>query len=63
MEVAEGLREWSGLGNAEIRGVRAADVTLKAKRPQFAALSNAKLSRTVPVPTWQDALRRYLTRD
>ena len=29
----------------------------------LAALSNAKLSRIVPLPTWQDALRRYLQRD
>jgi len=48
---------------AHLTPVSVKDVALRARRPQFAALSNAKLSRTVPVPTWQDALRRYLTRD
>lgn len=39
------------------------DVTLRAPRPQFAALSNAKLARAgCPMPTWQDALARYLER-
>ena len=37
-----------------------ADVSLRAKRPRYAALANDKLSRIVPLPTWQDALRRYL---
>jgi dTDP-4-dehydrorhamnose reductase len=35
--------------------VRVAEVQLKARRPQYAALSNAKM------PAWQDALRRYLS--
>jgi dTDP-4-dehydrorhamnose reductase len=38
-----------------------ANVSLRAPRPQFAALANDKLNRIVPMPTWQDALRRYLT--
>ena len=34
---------------------------LRAPRPRFAALSNAKLaSAGIPMPTWQDALARYL---
>ena len=45
---------------ARLQPVSVADVSLRAARPQFAALANAKLSRVVPVPTWQDALRRYL---
>ena len=61
LEVAERLREWSGLDGAEIRGVRAADVTLKAKRPQFAALSNAKLAgQGFEMPGWQEAVKRHL---
>jgi dTDP-4-dehydrorhamnose reductase len=41
--------------------VKIADVQMKARRPQYAALSNAKLARAgVQMPTWQDALRRYL---
>jgi dTDP-4-dehydrorhamnose reductase len=43
--------------------VKVADVQLKAKRPQYAALSNAKLAHAgVVMPDWRDALRRYLTR-
>jgi dTDP-4-dehydrorhamnose reductase len=36
-------------------------VALRASRPKYAALSNAKLDSIVPMPTWQDALARYLT--
>ena len=38
------------------------DVQLRASRPKFAALANDKLSNVVPMPTWQDALARYLGR-
>lgn len=35
---------------------------LRAPRPRYCALSNAKLaSMGIPMPTWQDALRRYLS--
>lgn len=45
----------------ELVPVKVADVPMKAKRPQYAALSNAKLaSAGVPMPPWQDALKRYL---
>jgi dTDP-4-dehydrorhamnose reductase len=38
-----------------------ADVTLRAARPQFCALSNEKLAAAgIPMPTWQDALARYV---
>ena len=41
--------------------VRFADVSLPAARPQFCALSNRKLAEAAFVmPTWQDALERYL---
>lgn len=46
---------------ARLQPVSVADVSLRARRPRFAALANGKLSRVVPVPTWQDALRRYLS--
>ena len=46
--------------DARLQPVSVAEVSLRAPRPQFAALANDKLSRVVPVPTWQDALRRYL---
>ena len=48
----------------ELVPVRVADVKLKARRPQYAALSNAKLaSLGITMPPWQDALRRYLLVD
>jgi dTDP-4-dehydrorhamnose reductase len=37
-----------------------ADATLPARRPQYAALSNAKLTTVTPMPTWRDALQRYI---
>jgi dTDP-4-dehydrorhamnose reductase len=41
--------------------VRAAAVALKAKRPQFAALSSGKLAAAgVAMPDWRDAVGRYL---
>ena len=45
---------------ARLVPVSVADVTLRAARPQFAALSNAKLVAVTPMPTWQNALARYL---
>jgi len=63
LEVAEYLREWSGYPHAAITPVTTAEVVLKARRPRFAALSNAKLvAQAVPMPTWQDALRTHLAR-
>jgi dTDP-4-dehydrorhamnose reductase len=43
--------------------VRFADVTLPAARPQYCALSNAKLVAAIaqPIPAWQDALERFLS--
>lgn len=43
--------------------VQVADVPLRAKRPQYCALANDKLAAEVgwPMPSWQDALGRYLT--
>jgi dTDP-4-dehydrorhamnose reductase len=41
--------------------VRMADVPLRAPRPQFCALSNSKLLGSgVTMPTWQDAVRRFV---
>ena len=69
--VATGHANWYEVGleiarvmgkerDARLQPVSVADVSLRAPRPQFAALANAKLRSVVPVPTWQDALRRYL---
>jgi dTDP-4-dehydrorhamnose reductase len=42
--------------------VKVADVPMKARRPQYAALSNEKLARAgVTMPRWEDALCRYLS--
>jgi dTDP-4-dehydrorhamnose reductase len=39
-----------------------ADVPLRAARPLYCALSNAKLrSAGIDMPPWQEALARYLT--
>ena len=46
---------------ARIVPISVADVSLRAPRPQFAALTNHKLTQITAMPTWQDALRRYLT--
>lgn len=42
--------------------VSVADVKLPAARPQYCAMSNAKLQAAVgyEIPTWQDAVERYL---
>jgi dTDP-4-dehydrorhamnose reductase len=41
--------------------LRMADARLRANRPQYCALSNAKLGAAgVRMPSWQDALGRYL---
>jgi dTDP-4-dehydrorhamnose reductase len=40
---------------------RMADVPLRAQRPQYCAMSNRKLVATgAAMPTWQDAIARYL---
>jgi dTDP-4-dehydrorhamnose reductase len=58
----EFARELARLAGLEPRFtiVRMQDVTLRAERPQFCALSNEKLRQAgVEMPTWQDALARY----
>ena len=47
---------------AELVPVRVADVPLRARRPQYAALSNRKLRDAgIEMPSWEEALARYLT--
>jgi dTDP-4-dehydrorhamnose reductase len=46
---------------ARLTPVLASDVPLRAARPKFAALSNAKLTAVTTMPTWQNALARYIT--
>jgi dTDP-4-dehydrorhamnose reductase len=69
--VNTGETTWLGLAEeivrvlgraAELVPVRVADVTLRARRPRYAALSNEKLRRAgIEMPTWQDSIRRYVT--
>jgi dTDP-4-dehydrorhamnose reductase len=47
-------------GTAQLIPARAAEARLRALRPQYAALSNAKLTQIVAMPTWRDALARYI---
>ena len=52
------------LGKTEraLRPIAVKDVVLPASRPQYAALSNAKLAAAgFTMPPWQDALARYLS--
>lgn len=69
--VNTGWTTWSGLARelarlmpergASIVDVPVASVMLAAPRPQFAALSNAKLAaQGIEMPGWQDALRRHV---
>ena len=45
---------------ARIVPISMEDVHLRAPRPLFAALANDKIRSIFPMPTWQDALGRYL---
>ena len=47
--------------DADIVPVSVNDVKLTAKRPRYCALANDKLREaSIEMPTWQDALRRYV---
>jgi dTDP-4-dehydrorhamnose reductase len=68
--VNSGETTWYGLGEAvsailglppQLESTRMADAKLRAPRPQYCALSNARLRALgIDMPTWQDALARYL---
>ncbi len=50
--------------DAPLKLVSVDEVKLVAARPKFAALSNRKLAAAgYPMPSWQDAIGRYLERD
>lgn len=62
LEVASELACQLGAA-ARIIPVRLEDVPLRARRPRFCALSNAKLARAgIRMPAWQDAVARYAAR-
>jgi dTDP-4-dehydrorhamnose reductase len=68
--VNSGVTTWHDLGREiarlldcapRLRPVKVSDIPMRAPRPQYCALSNAKLANAgFRMPTWQDALRRYL---
>ena len=46
----------------KIKPITLESARLKAPRPRYCALSNARLAAAgIPMPSWQDALARYLT--
>lgn len=63
MEIAECIRDWSGHLGAVIQPVLAVDVSLKASRPRYCALSNGKLRAAgISMPHWRDALLAHVRR-
>jgi dTDP-4-dehydrorhamnose reductase len=69
--VNSGLATWYDVGReiarllgkpeSLLKPISVRDVKLRALRPQFAALNNAKLARAgYPMPLWEDAMARYL---
>ena len=59
-QLALQLRQQLGVAG-DVRAANAADVRLRAERPRFCALSNAKLSAAgVTLSGWRDALDRHL---
>jgi len=61
LELSQELARLLGV-EPRLRPTRMADVPMRAARPQYCALDNAKLrSLGIPMPSWQDALGRYIS--
>ena len=61
-EVGQEIVKRLGVSETALRPISVNDVKLRAQRPQFAALDNAKLARAgYAMPSWQAALSRYLS--
>lgn len=61
LEVGQEIVRRLGGSDGLLKPVSVNDVKLRAARPQFAALSNAKLATVgYQMPSWQDAIGRYL---
>ena len=59
-ELGREIARIGGFDAGLLTPVPVAAVKLKAKRPQYCALSSAKLAATgVEMPSWQDSLQRY----
>lgn len=62
LEVGREIARFFGKSDDALQPLSVNDVALRAPRPQYAALSNDKLSRAgFPMPAWQDAIGRYLS--
>ena len=60
-EVGREIARLAGGDESLLKPVSVHEVKLRARRPQYAALSNAKLAGAgYPMPTWQEALGRYV---
>ena len=63
LAVGQTVARTLGLDESLIVPTSVAGVVMKAPRPQYAVLSNEKLSRSgVVMPRWEDAIARYLSR-
>ena len=61
-EVGREIARLEGKTDTALKPVHVRDVVMPAARPVFAALSNAKLARAgFVMPSWQDAIARYLS--
>ena len=61
LDVGRDIAARLGAGEEALKPISVNDVHLRASRPKFAALSNEKLARAgYAMPTWQDAIGRYL---
>ena len=62
LAVAQEIVKRLGGSETVLKPVSVNDVKLRAERPRFAALSNAKLAMAgFKMPTWQDAIARYVS--
>ena len=61
-DVGELVAETLGADASLLARTSVKDVKLRAQRPVYCALSNEKLAAAIghPLPTWQDAVTRYL---
>ncbi len=63
-DVGEAIANLLGVPASLLKPMSVRDVEMRAQRPVYCALSNAKLAGALgsPMPTWEEAIGRYLTR-
>ena len=59
-ELAQEIAMLTGVSDEHLEPINASELPLRASRPLYAALSNDKLGAYYVMPSWQDALKRYL---